>query len=150
MSGTSHAPSTASTHLSAKSAHNYHPIASASTSASGATYNRAASSSSWSAIDSGSEDDETGNDTQEYVLAMHDFAPQQNNVTCLTFRAGQVIHVINRDASGWWDGELDGRRGWFPSNYVTSEVGLLTEEELPKGTFVSVFGSAGCPGRKGC
>ena len=64
---------------------------------------------------------------------MHDFAPQQSNVTCLTFRAGQVIHVLNRDPSGWWDGELDGRRGWFPSNYVTSEVGLLTEEELPAG-----------------
>ena len=64
---------------------------------------------------------------------MHDFAPQQPNVTCLSFRAGQVIHVLNRDSSGWWDGELDGRRGWFPSNYVTSEVGLLTEEELPSG-----------------
>ncbi len=62
---------------------------------------------------------------------MHDFAPQQPNSTCLTFRAGQVIHVLNRDSSGWWDGELEGRRGWFPSNYVTSEVGLLTEEELP-------------------
>lgn len=63
---------------------------------------------------------------------MHDFAPQHQNVTCLAFRAGQVIHVLNRDPSGWWDGELEGRRGWFPSNYVTSEVNLLTEEELPK------------------
>lgn len=63
---------------------------------------------------------------------MHDFAPQHQNVTCLGFRAGEVIHVLNRDASGWWDGEVDGRRGWFPSNYVTSEVGLLTNEELPK------------------
>ncbi|TCD70915.1 hypothetical protein EIP91_001224 [Steccherinum ochraceum] len=68
----------------------------------------------------------------EYVLAMHDFAPQQGSTTCLSFRAGQVIHVLNRDSSGWWDGELDGRRGWFPSNYVTSDVGLLTEEELPQ------------------
>ncbi|THH27575.1 hypothetical protein EUX98_g6616 [Antrodiella citrinella] len=68
----------------------------------------------------------------EYVLAMHDFAPQQANTTCLSFRAGQVIHVLNRDTSGWWDGELDGRRGWFPSNYVTSDVGLLTDEEPPQ------------------
>lgn len=82
-------------------------------------------------MNSGSEEEEEDNDTQEYVLAMHDFTPQQQNVTCLSFRAGQVIHVLNRDASGWWDGEVDGRRGWFPSNYVTSEVGLLTEEELP-------------------
>ncbi|KAI0789799.1 ras guanine nucleotide exchange factor domain-containing protein [Abortiporus biennis] len=80
---------------------------------------------------SGSEDDGTSGD---YVLAMHDFNPQHQNVTCLAFRAGQVIHVLNRDPSGWWDGELDGRRGWFPSNYVTSDVGLLTDEELPLAT----------------
>ncbi|KAF7314351.1 hypothetical protein MKEN_00907700 [Mycena kentingensis (nom. inval.)] len=54
----------------------------------------------------------------EYVLAMHDYNPQSQNATCLSFRAGQVIHVLNRDSSGWWDGELEGRRGWFPSNYV--------------------------------
>ncbi|EIW59721.1 ras GEF [Trametes versicolor FP-101664 SS1] len=119
MSTASRVPSTASTHLSATPAAHY-PIPSTSTTAIDST---------WDAVDSGSEDE--GNDTQEYVLAMHDFAPQQQNVTCLSFRAGQVIHVINRDTSGWWDGELDGRRGWFPSNYVSSEVGLLTEEELP-------------------
>ncbi|KAJ7069680.1 ras guanine nucleotide exchange factor domain-containing protein [Mycena amicta] len=64
----------------------------------------------------------------EYVLAMHDYDPQSQNATCLSFRAGQVIHVLNRDASGWWDGELEGRRGWFPSNYVNVDVGALTGE----------------------
>lgn len=63
------------------------------------------------------------------MLAMHDYAPQQQNSTCLTFRAGQVIHVLNRDASGWWDGELEGRRGWFPSNYVNTDVDPPDEEE---------------------
>ncbi|EED78046.1 predicted protein, partial [Postia placenta Mad-698-R] len=53
-----------------------------------------------------------------FVLAMHDFEPQAQNVACLPFNAGQIITVLNRDPSGWWDGELDGRRGWFPSNYV--------------------------------
>ncbi|KAF8743901.1 hypothetical protein AX14_013958 [Amanita brunnescens Koide BX004] len=57
----------------------------------------------------------------EYVLAMHDYSPQQQSATCLSFRAGQVIHVLNKDPSGWWDGELEGRRGWFPSNYVNVE-----------------------------
>ncbi|KAA1469900.1 ras GEF [Dentipellis sp. KUC8613] len=66
----------------------------------------------------------------EYVLAMHDFVPEQKNATCLAFRAGQVIHVLNRDTSGWWDGELDGKRGWFPSNYVNGDFGLF-DEELP-------------------
>ena len=68
----------------------------------------------------------------EYVLALHDFVPQQQNATCLSFRAGQVIRVFNRDPSGWWDGELHGQRGWFPSNYVSADerVISLTEEQL--------------------
>lgn len=49
---------------------------------------------------------------------MHDYSPSSSNATCLEFCTGQIIHVLNRDSSGWWDGELDGRRGWFPSNYV--------------------------------
>ncbi|KZP33472.1 ras GEF [Athelia psychrophila] len=66
---------------------------------------------------------------------MHDFAPQQQNANCLVFSAGQVIHVLNRDGSGWWDGELDGHRGWFPSNYVHTEgdgFTSLTAEDLPR------------------
>ena len=68
----------------------------------------------------------------EYVLALHDFVPQQQNATCISFRAGQVIRVFNRDPSGWWDGELHGQRGWFPSNYVSTDerVISLTEEQL--------------------
>ncbi|CAK5284088.1 unnamed protein product [Mycena citricolor] len=65
----------------------------------------------------------------EYVLAMHDYAPQHQTATCLSFRAGQVIHVLNRDNSGWWDGELEGRRGWFPSNYVNTDIETFAEEE---------------------
>lgn len=72
----------------------------------------------------------------EYVLAMHDYIPDQRNATCLGFRAGQVIRVLNHDPSGWWDGELDGSRGWFPSNYVNRDLALLADEQLPQ--FVSV------------
>ncbi|KAG8886253.1 hypothetical protein FRB97_006257 [Tulasnella sp. 331] len=58
----------------------------------------------------------------DYVIAMHDFVPEVPNVTCLAFSAGEVIHVLNRDPTGWWDGELDTRRGWFPSNYVSADA----------------------------
>lgn len=68
----------------------------------------------------------------EYVLAMHDYVPEQRNATCLAFRAGQVIRVLNRDPSGWWDGELDGGRGWFPSNYVNGDLALLADDHLPQ------------------
>ncbi|KDR82799.1 hypothetical protein GALMADRAFT_56871 [Galerina marginata CBS 339.88] len=73
--------------------------------------------------------DETVRLGPEYVLALHDYFPSPQNPTCLSFRTGQVIHVLNRDTSGWWDGELEGRRGWFPSNYVNTEITSLTEEE---------------------
>ncbi|KZT73928.1 ras GEF [Daedalea quercina L-15889] len=82
---------------------------------------------SWSFEQSLTYEDDDG----EYVLAMHDYQPEGHSINCLAFRARQIIRVLNRDPSGWWDGEVEGRRGWFPSNYVTCEVGLLTEEELP-------------------
>lgn len=53
---------------------------------------------------------------EEHVIALHDFS--SNNATCLSFQQGQIIKVYTRDDSGWWDGEIDGNRGWFPSNYV--------------------------------
>ncbi|GAA6060801.1 hypothetical protein JCM10212_005450 [Sporobolomyces blumeae] len=59
-----------------------------------------------------------------YVRALHTFSPESlppdptEAGTCLAFEQGQVIKCLNQDQSGWWDGELDGRRGWFPSNYV--------------------------------
>lgn len=56
---------------------------------------------------------------EEHVVALHDF--HSTNETCLSFSAGQIIKVFNRDESGWWDGEIDGERGWFPSNYVDEE-----------------------------
>jgi hypothetical protein len=70
---------------------------------------------------------------------MHDYVPEQRNATCLTFRAGQVIRVLNRDPSGWWDGELDGSRGWFPSNYVNGDLALLADE-YPQSMPVRNFG----------
>jgi hypothetical protein len=64
----------------------------------------------------------------DYVIALHDFSPAPPNAQCLSFLAGQVIHVLNRDATGWWDGELEGKRGWFPSNYVKSDIGNLGDD----------------------
>ncbi|KAL4080904.1 ras guanine nucleotide exchange factor domain-containing protein [Scleroderma citrinum] len=69
----------------------------------------------------------------EFVLALHDFVPQQQNATCLSFRVGQVIHVLNRDPSGWWDGEIEGQRGWFPSNYVSADEAVISlTEDIPR------------------
>ncbi|KAH9812445.1 ras guanine nucleotide exchange factor domain-containing protein [Melampsora americana] len=73
-----------------------------------------------------------GEVVEDFVVAIHDFtAVSSGSNICLSFSAGQVIRVLNRDGSGWWDGETvavsedeEGTvtapcRGWFPSNYVT-------------------------------
>ncbi|ORX73514.1 ras GEF [Anaeromyces robustus] len=36
----------------------------------------------------------------------------------LSFKKGDIIQVITRLDSGWWDGFCNEKRGWFPSNLV--------------------------------
>ncbi|WVN89053.1 uncharacterized protein L203_104269 [Cryptococcus depauperatus CBS 7841] len=69
-----------------------------------------------------------------YAQAIHHFDPSVlalNSASSanlyLDFKAGQLIRVHVKDATGWWDGEVvhspsdderATRRGWFPSNYI--------------------------------
>lgn len=51
------------------------------------------------------------------VRALYDF--QAENETDLNFKEGDLITVLDRsDPSGWYEGELNGARGYFPSNFV--------------------------------
>lgn len=68
------------------------------------------------------DDAEESDDAVFYVQAMHDFESDATGVTCLSFRAGQIIRVYNQHQTGWWDGECNGQRGWFPSNYVNTQI----------------------------
>ncbi|KAJ8278143.1 hypothetical protein GJAV_G00084330 [Gymnothorax javanicus] len=36
----------------------------------------------------------------------------------LTISVGDIISNIRKDDGGWWEGEVDGRRGLFPDNFV--------------------------------
>ena len=36
----------------------------------------------------------------------------------LKFKKGDIITITQREDGGWWEGTLDGKTGWFPSNYV--------------------------------
>lgn len=47
----------------------------------------------------------------------------------LSFRAGQVIEIIERSESGWWDAMINGERGWVPSNYLSPVREAAEEEE---------------------
>nr|XP_033795672.1 intersectin-2 isoform X2 [Geotrypetes seraphini] len=50
------------------------------------------------------------------VIAMYDYTA--NNEDELSFTKGQLINVINKDDPDWWQGEIGGITGLFPSNYV--------------------------------
>ncbi|XP_019392851.1 PREDICTED: intersectin-2 isoform X1 [Crocodylus porosus] len=50
------------------------------------------------------------------VIAMYDYLA--NNEDELSFSKGQFINVLSKDDADWWQGELSGMTGLFPSNYV--------------------------------
>mmetsp|Transcript_26170 Transcript_26170/g.36847 ORF Transcript_26170/g.36847 Transcript_26170/m.36847 type:complete len:438 (-) Transcript_26170:162-1475(-) len=44
---------------------------------------------------------------------------QGENETDLSFAEGEIINVLDKsDPSGWWQGEINGRVGFFPSNFI--------------------------------
>lgn len=59
---------------------------------------------------------ENGGGGQLTVKARFNF--KQNNEDELSFSKGDVIVVTRQEDGGWWEGTLNGRTGWFPSNYV--------------------------------
>ena len=58
-----------------------------------------------------------------YVRALYDY--DADDQTSLSFKQGDIIHVLTQLESGWWDGVIDDVRGWFPSNYCT----VLTSDD---------------------
>ena len=60
----------------------------------------------------------------------------------LKFKKGDIITITQKEDGGWWEGTLDGRTGWFPSNYVeelsskdtkvSTSTGPINEEVLAK------------------
>ncbi|KAI3344006.1 ras GEF [Ustulina deusta] len=61
-----------------------------------------------------------------YVRALYDY--EADDRTSLSFHEGDVIQVITQLESGWWDGVINGVRGWFPSNYCQI---ITSPDEMP-------------------
>lgn len=59
-----------------------------------------------------------------------DYEAQQDDELSLT--VGDIIVNIRRDDGGWWEGELGGRRGLFPDNFVR-----VSNHKLPPHFFLS-------------
>ncbi|KAK9368454.1 ras guanine nucleotide exchange factor domain-containing protein [Lipomyces kononenkoae] len=62
-----------------------------------------------------------------FVRALYSYTTDEPN--SLSFEKGDVISVSLQLDTGWWDGQLGEKRGWFPSNYCeTIDVHDLSEE----------------------
>ena len=65
-----------------------------------------------------------------YVRALYDY--EADDRTSLSFHEGDVIQVITQLESGWWDGVINGVRGWFPSNYCQI---VANPDEMNEGVY---------------
>uniref|UniRef100_A0A8C4ERJ3 Growth arrest specific 7 n=1 Tax=Dicentrarchus labrax TaxID=13489 RepID=A0A8C4ERJ3_DICLA len=52
-----------------------------------------------------------------YCKSLYPFSGEQHQQG-LSFETGDIIKVVQALPGGWWEGERDGARGWFPSSYV--------------------------------
>uniref|UniRef100_A0A8C8D4B6 Rho guanine nucleotide exchange factor 6 n=1 Tax=Oncorhynchus tshawytscha TaxID=74940 RepID=A0A8C8D4B6_ONCTS len=67
------------------------------------------------------------------LLVKARFQFKQNNEDELSFNKGDLIGVSRQEEGGWWEGTLNGKTGWFPSNYVR-EVKPCDKPVSPKAT----------------
>jgi hypothetical protein len=49
----------------------------------------------------------------------------------LTIKETDLIVIVKQDPSGWWKGELNGKVGLFPSNFV-EEIPVAAPEQPPE------------------
>ncbi|XP_062939140.1 SH3 domain-containing kinase-binding protein 1 isoform X3 [Cynocephalus volans] len=56
--------------------------------------------------------------TKDYCKVIFPYEAQNDDE--LTIKEGDIVTLINKDCidAGWWEGELNGRRGVFPDNFV--------------------------------
>uniref|UniRef100_A0A671RZI9 Rho guanine nucleotide exchange factor 7-like n=1 Tax=Sinocyclocheilus anshuiensis TaxID=1608454 RepID=A0A671RZI9_9TELE len=66
--------------------------------------------------------DMTENSNAQLVVKAR-FNFQQTNEDELSFSKGDIINVTRTEEGGWWEGSLNGKTGWFPSNYVREVKG---------------------------
>ena len=95
---------------------------SAAPAASPAITNTTTATAAAAAATSGSAIAENGNIVTR-VRALHTFEPTEAGE--LAFEKGDIIKVVDRGYKDWWRGQLKGRTGIFPVNYVVRFMFLI-------------------------
>lgn len=68
---------------------------------------------------------------------MYDYTA--NNEDELSFSKGQLINVLNKDDADWWQGEINGMTGLFPSNYVKMTTDSDPSQQCKRHLFLINF-----------
>jgi len=72
------------------------------------------------------------------VRAIYKFKGTNNDE--LKFKKDDIITITQKEDGGWWEGTLDGRTGWFPSNYVEDisdqAANVTDKEKIPEDVLV--------------
>ena len=108
-------------------AQEYRPASSLSSSTSTSTFTSSSTLVSDSSVPQNSRMDDQQFITTFFCRAKYDY--QSADDASLSFRRGDIIEVLTRLETGWWDGLLGEERGWFPSNYVD----IISDEEADIG-----------------
>jgi hypothetical protein len=80
---------------------------------------------------------------RDMCRALYDYDAQDANE--LSFKAGDMIVVLQKDESGWWQGELRGRIGSAPSNFLEA----LPPQAVPVAGTAAAIGASGAGGGGG-
>ncbi|XP_030627326.1 CD2-associated protein isoform X2 [Chanos chanos] len=74
---------------------------------------------------------ESENKTKEYCKVA--FPYEATNQDELDLKEGDIIHILSKDTGepGWWRGEVNGREGVFPDNFVMAISDTEKEKDIP-------------------
>jgi myosin-1 len=50
------------------------------------------------------------------------YAYEAQDTDELSFQEGQIIELVKKDESGWWQGRIGPKNGLFPANYVEEQT----------------------------